>query len=306
VTERGGWLRHAAEAGRIAADRGDLWLPGALGALPYLAWLPLLLTVAGAPRTSDFAFLGAGLFSSDLFPLNVLLIATLAALGVLVAFLVAALAEATLLRSGGPATPHRPLTRDLEAVFSVMLVAALPAVGAAAAVVSGVAAVAPGEFGSPDLGVPLALRIALHLVPLLVLLAILAWAGQAVAAVAMRRAVGPESLPIGQAIRAALRDISRHPVRRLGLALVALLADLLAVALAVALLGLLWAPIGDDLRGGELVSPSGLLLLVGFVAIWLAIVLAFGALHVWASTWWSLELGATVEAGRPEAEEARP
>ncbi|HEY8772509.1 MAG TPA: hypothetical protein VIM66_04995 [Candidatus Limnocylindria bacterium] len=305
MTDRGGWLRHAAEAARIAADRGDLWLPGALGALPYLAWLPLLLTVAGAPRTSDFAFLGAGLFSSDLFPLNVLLIATLAALGVLVAFLVAALAEATLLRSG-PGTPDRPLTRDLEAVFSVMLVAALPAVGVAAAVVSGVAVVAPGEFGSPDLGIPLALRIALHLVPLLVLLAILAWAGQAVAAVAMRRAMGPESLPIGQAIRASLRDISRYPVRRLGLALVALLADLLAVALAVALLGVLWAPIGDDLRGGELVSPSGLLLLVGFVAIWLAIVLAFGALHVWASTWWSLELGATVEAGQPEAEEARP
>jgi len=305
MTDRGGWLRHAAEAARIAADRGDLWLPGALGALPYLAWLPLLLTVAGAPRTSDFAFLGAGLFSSDLFPLNVLLIATLAALGVLVAFLVAALAEATLLRSG-PGTPDRPLTRDLEAVFSVMLVAALPAVGVAAAVVSGVAVVAPGEFGSPDLGIPLALRIALHLVPLLVLLAILAWAGQAVAAVAMRRAIGPESLPIGQAIRASLRDISRYPVRRLGLALVALLADLLAVALAVALLGVLWAPIGDDLRGGELVSPSGLLLLVGFVAIWLAIVLAFGALHVWASTWWSLELGATVEAGQPEAEEARP
>lgn len=305
MTDRGGWLRHAAEAARIAADRGDLWLPGALGALPYLAWLPLLLTVAGAPRTSDFAFLGAGLFSSDLFPLNVLLIATLAALGVLVAFLVAALAEATLLRSG-PGTPDRPLTRDLEAVFSVMLVAALPAVGVAAAVVSGVAVVAPGEFGSPDLGIPLALRIALHLVPLLVLLAILAWAGQAVAAVAMRRAIGPESPPIGQAIRASLRDISRYPVRRLGLALVALLADLLAVALAVALLGVFWAPIGGDLRGGELVSPSGLLLLVGFVAIWLAIVLAFGALHVWASTWWSLELGATVEAGQPEAEEARP
>jgi hypothetical protein len=305
MSGRGGWLGHAVEAARIAADRGDLWLPGALGALPYLAGLPLLLTVAGTPRASDFAFLGAGLFSSDLFPLNVVLIATLAALGVLVAFLVAALAEATLLRSGGPPT-DRPLTRDLEAVFSIMLVAALPAVGVAAAVVSGVAAVAPGEFGAPDLGVPLVLRIALHLVPLLVLLAILAWTGQAVAAVAMRRAVGPESVPIGEAVRGALRDISHHPVRRLGLALVALVADLLAVVLAVALLGLLWAPIGEDLRGGELLSPSALLLLVGFVAIWLAIVLAFGALHVWASIWWSLELGATPEMRRPEAEEARP
>src|SRR5437773_11310121 len=117
-----------------------------------------------------------------------------------------------------------------------MLVAALPAVGVAAAVVSGVAVVAPGEFGAPDLGIPLALRIAGHLVPLLVLLAIVAWLGQAVAAIAMRRVVGQESLPIGGAIRAALRDITRHPVRRLGLALPAPLADLLAVVLALAIL----------------------------------------------------------------------
>jgi len=305
MSERDGWLGRAAEAARIAADRGDLWLPGALGSLPYLAWLPLLLTVAGAPRTSDVAFLGAGLFSSDLFPFNLVLIATLAALGVLVAVLVAALAEASLLRSGEPAVV-RPLIHDVEAVFSVMLVAALPSVGAAAAVINGVIAVAPGEFGSPDLGVPLALRIALHLVPLLVLLAVLAWLGQAVAAIAIRRAVARHALPVGKAIRAGLHDIARHPLRRLGLALVALLADLLAVVLAVVVLGALWAPIGADLRGGHLISPSALLLLVGFVAIWLAIILAFGALHVWVSTWWSLELGATVDVGRTEAEEARP
>jgi uncharacterized membrane protein len=79
-----------------------------------------------------------------------------------------------------------------------------------------------------------------------------------------------------------------------------------AVVLATALLGVLWAPIAAALRGGQLVSPSALLLLVGFVAIWLTIVLAFGALHVWVSLWWSLELGARVEAGQPAAQEARP
>jgi len=54
------WLRNAGASARIAADRGDLWLPGALGALTYLAWLPLVLTVAAAPRQSDLAFLGSG------------------------------------------------------------------------------------------------------------------------------------------------------------------------------------------------------------------------------------------------------
>lgn len=300
----GGWFSNAGTAARVAADRGDLWLPGALGALSYLAWLPLVLTVAAAPRTSDLAFLGASLFSSALFPFNLLLIATLAALGILVACLLAAFAEASLLRAAGLGTPGRSMTRELEATFSVMLVAVLPAVAVAAALISAAAAVAPAEFGAPDFGVPLALRIALRLVPLLAGLALLAWLGQALGAVAIRKAVGPGALPVGDALRVALRDLIQHPGRRLGLALTALIADLLAVALALALLRVLWAPIAAELAGGQLVSPSALLLLVGFVAVWLTVALAFGALHVWVSTWWSLELGANREATSPEAQEA--
>jgi hypothetical protein len=305
VSGNGGWLRNAGIAARIAADRADLWLPGALGALSYLAWLPLVLTVATAPRTSDLAFLGASLFTSELFPLNLLLIATLAALGILVACLLAAFAEASLLRAAGLGTPGRPMARELEATFSVMLVALLPAVAVAAALISGAAAVAPAEFGAPDLGVPLALRIVLRLAPLLAGLALLAWLGQAFGAVAIRNAVGPAALPVGDALRAALRDLIRHPVRRLGLALTVVVADLLAVALAVALLRVLWAPIAVALAGGHLISPSALLLLLGFVAIWLTVTLAFGALHALASIWWSLELGADREATSPEAQEAR-
>ena len=108
-----GWLRSAGLAARVAADRGDLWLPGTLGALTYLAWLPLVVTVAAVPRTSDLAFLGAGLLSSGLFPLNVLLIAVLGALGVLIACLLAALAEASLLRAAGLGTPGRSMTQEL-------------------------------------------------------------------------------------------------------------------------------------------------------------------------------------------------
>lgn len=301
----GSWLRHAGEAARVAADRGDLWLPGALGSIAYLAWLPLMLTVAVPPRTSDLAFLGASLFSSELFPLNVLLIATLVALGVVVACLLAALAEAALLRAAGLGTPDRSMTRELEVTFSVMLVAVLPAVAVAAALISGVAAVAPAEFGAPDLGTPLLLRIAGRVAPLLVAFVILAWLGQAVGAVAIRRAVGPAALPVGAALRAAARDLIGHPLRRLGLALVSFAADLLAVVLAAALLRVIWAPIASELGAGRLISPSALLLLVGFVAIWLAIILAFGALHAWVSTWWSLELGGEEAVARSGAQEAR-
>lgn len=305
MSPHGRWLGNAAVAARVAADRGDLWLPGTLGALTYLAWLPLVITVGAAPRTSDLAFLGAGLISSELFPLNVLLIAALVALGILIACLLAALAEASLLRASGLGTPGRSMARELEVTFSVMLVAVLPAVAVGAALISGVAAVAPAEFGAPDLGAPLALRIALRLAPLLAAFALLALLGQAFGAVALRRAVGLRALPVGEAVKAALRDLVHQPVRRLGLALTSFLADLLAVVLAVALLRVLWAPIGADLAGGHLVSPAALLLLVGFVAIWLAVILAFGALHVLFSTWWSLESGALGGEAAPEPMEAQ-
>ncbi|MEX0625714.1 MAG: hypothetical protein WD402_04135 [Chloroflexota bacterium] len=299
------WVGNAAVAARVAADRGELWLPGALGALTYLAWLPLVLTVAAPPRTSDIAFLGAGLIGSELFPLNLILIAALAALGVLIACLLAAFAEVALLRAQGLGTPDRSMTRELEVALSVTLLAVLPAVAVGAALVSGAAAVAPAEFGAPDLGAPLALRIALRLAPLLAAFALVAWLGQAFGAVALRKAVGPGAMPVGDALKSAGRDLFRRPMRLLGLALTSFLADLLAVALAVALLRVLWAPISVELAGGQLVSPAALLLLVGFVAIWLAVTLAFGALHVLVSTWWSLEVGTSGWEARPEAQEAQ-
>ena len=300
------WFGNAAAAARVVADRGDLWLPGALGALPYLGWLPLVVTVGAFPRTSDLAFMGAGLISSSLFPLNVILISIVAALAVLVACLIASLAEASLLRAQGLGTPNRSLAREVEVTFSVMLLAVLPAVAVGAALVSGVAAVAPAEFGAPDLGIPLAVRIALRLAPLLAAFILLTLLGQAFAAAALRRAIGADAGPVGEAAKAALGDLLHNPLRRFGLAVAAFVADLGALALAVALLRVLWAPIGADLGSGDLVSPTALLLLVGFVAIWLAVILAFGALHVMFSTWWSLETGALPGEAAPEAMEAQP
>jgi hypothetical protein len=306
MSARGGWLENAAGAARVAGGRADLWLAGALAALPWLGWLPIVVTVGAAPRTSDLAFMGADLLSSSLFPLNVILISIVAALAVLVACLLASLAEASLLRAQGLGTQDRPMVREVEATFSVMLLGVLPAVAVGAALVSGVAAVAPAEFGTPDLGIPLAVRIALRLAPLLAAFIVLTLLGQSFAAVALRQAVGADAVPVGEAAKAALRDILRHPVRRLGVAITAFVTDLVAVALAVAVLRVLWAPIGADLGGGDLVSPTALLLLVGFVAIWLAVILAFGVLHVLFSTWWSLETGALPGEAAAEAMEAQP
>ena len=301
-----GLLRSAGAAAAAAADRPQLWLPGSVGSLAYLAWLPLPAAVAPPPRASDFAFLGARLLSSGSFPWNVVLLAALGGAAVLLGCLIAALAEAALLRATGRGTPGRSLVREMEVAFSVLVVAMLPCVAMLAALVSGIATVAPAEFGAPDVGGPLLMRIAAHLLPLLVGLAVVVLVCQALGAVALRRAVGPGAVPVGAALKAGMRDVAAQPARRIGVAGVSLLADLLTLVLAVALLRVLWAPISVELAAGQLVSPHALLLLVGFVAVWLALVLAFGALHAWVSGWWSLELGQAGELARPEAQEAHP
>lgn len=300
------WFERAAAAARTAAEGSDRWLAGSLGSLTYLAWLPLLLTVAALPRTSDLAFIGARLFSSGAFPWNVFLLAALATIAVLVACLVGALAEATLLRGAGSGTPRRSLTRETEVAFSILLIAVLPTIAALAVLALGIAAVAPAEFAAPDIGGPLWARIAGHLVPILVVVAALLVVGQAIGAAAMRRAIGPDAVTVAAALRGAWRDLIGHPVRRIGLSLAATLSDLLAAALAFALLRVIWAPIAVELDAGRLLSPRALLLLIGFVAIWLVLVLALGVLRAWVSAWWSLELTGTAATGRAQVQEANP
>ena len=305
MSRQRGWLGNAAAAANLTAGRADAWLAGSLCALGYLAWLPLLVTVAGLPSRSDLAFAGARLFSSGSFPLNVLLLGSLAALLLLVGCLVAALGDAAILRSTGRGT-HRSLTHDTEAAFGIVLLAALPAVATLAAIAIGIAIVAPGEFGAPDLDGPLLLRIAAQLLPLWLVLVATVLVGQAFGAVTMRRAIGVEEGTLTSALRAGLGDLVRNPLRRLGVAATGTAADLLAIALALALLRVLWAPIRVELAGGGLLSPGVLILLVGFVATWLAIVLLFGALHAWISNWWSLELGPAADEVGPPALEVGP
>jgi hypothetical protein len=52
----------------------------------------------------------------------------------------------------------------------------------------------------------------------------------------------------------------------------------------------LWVPIARSLSAAQLGTPATPLLLVGFVAIWLCLLLASGALHAWTSGWWLTEL----------------
>jgi hypothetical protein len=304
MNRSGGWLGNASMAAQRIGGRPDLSIYGILIALPFLGWLPLLLSVVPPVRASDLAFLGAGFFSSSLFPWNVVLLAVIATFLMLAATFLAALGEAGLLGANADPPGARSPVRAAEVAFSVLTAAALPAIAVIAALVSAAAAVSPDEFGLPDLGVPLWLRIVSHLVPLVVAFAAVTIAGQAVGAAALRRAIGPHCQSIGASLRDGVGDVIRHPARLIGLAVVSTVADLVAIGLATAILRVLWAPIGPELASGSLVNPRAVVLLVGFVAIWLATVMALGALRAWVSIWWSLELGREIPEPRREVQEA--
>ena len=73
---------------------------------------------------------------------------------------------------------------------------------------------------------------------------------------------------------------------------------------------MLWIPIGSALDGGRLATPGTLLLLLGFVAIWLGLLLVAGAVHVAVSAWWAIEQARhgreIARAGVPPVEGAPP
>ncbi len=291
------WLRRAGRAANLVSDRAGLCLPGAVAALAYLGWLPLVLAVAPFPRTSDLVFLGAGLVTSSIFPFNVLLIAAALAVIVLAACGAAALGEAAVQRGLADEPPSDPLWDDTTSIYAIVLVAAMPVGIAVAALAIALAGIAPDQLTTPDIGGSLAVRVLSALGPFLVALAVVLLLGQALGAAAMRHATGKRRLRLGAALWVGMGDLLRRPARRLGIAFTTALVDLLALALTVVLLHTLWAPIGQDLAAGRLASPTTMVLLFGFVTIWLATVLAGGALHAWGTAWWSLELAPTVAEG---------
>jgi hypothetical protein len=289
------WLHRGVHAAQVAADRADLWPAGALAWLSYLGWVPLLVVVAG-PDPNDLSFIGVSLYASSAFPANVIALAAAAVGGFAILCLVAGVAEMALLQRAAPAAEPSPLARASLTAFTVILLASLPAVGAVSVLLLGAMAVAPTEFQSPDIGTPILVRMAAELWPFVAVFLLALLAGQAFGGVALRRTRAGAEVPVTSVLAAAGRDLLSRPGSRLGVAAAGLLLDAVVLLLTLGLLRVLWAPIGAALAAGRLASPDTLLLLLGFVAIWLALLLAAGAVHVTISAWWAIELA---RSGRP-------
>jgi hypothetical protein len=287
------WLRRGAAAAALASHRSDLWAAASLAALAYLGWLPLLLAVA-PPQVPDVAQLAVRMASASIFPLNVVVLCVALVLAFMLLCLLAALGEVAILDRLRP-VPGAGQVRGQSTLtaLAVILVASVPASLAAAWLLVGAVEVGPAVYSAPGSAASVPARLAAMLAPQLAVLIVAVIAGQAIGGFALRRAILARGSGTGDtsiaSLRGAVRLIGRRPLPWLGVALVACLKDAVLLGVSWGLLAILWRPIGEAIGPGLLDSPQVLVLLVGFVAIWLSLLLVAGALHAFISAWWLAE-----------------
>ena len=285
------WREAAVEAARFVSARPELWVPGALAWLSCVGWLPFLVAVVRPPSVAELTFLGARTVTSGAWPWNAVLMGAVIVTIVLAAFTLTAIANAVLIAQ---LESRASASSDAARLLAVNLVAALPAVFAVLVVLLAAAVIAPREFNAPDPASGPVLRTLTSLTPYLVLLGVTVVAGGALAAVAGRlvlRARGGLSRALRSAPSVTLGASSTIH------AIAACAIQLAFLGFSTLLLAVLWAPIGVRLDGGGEIEVAIGLLLVGFVAIWLCLILAGGALHAWSAATWS-RLLATDASGR--------
>lgn len=272
------WLANSGRAARVAIDRSDLWFAGAVVAFAGAGWIVLLGTVAATPDAADGAGFGLQLAASPWWPWNLLVLIVAVVSGLASLLLVIAFGEVAILMSlADPVTDDPPPTvpRAMQALSLPALV-----VGLVAVVVGWL--MAPGVFGlvtGPSGDVPFVVRAVQSAWPYLVVLGILIVLAQAWGAARVHRRTRPPDGAFGRG-RPWL-------VAQAGVTLLAFLAFQLFTAITLAVL---WQPLQIRLAGDGLAEPTTLVLLLGFVWIWLVLLIMAGVVQAWISAWWEVEL----------------
>jgi hypothetical protein len=234
-------------------------------------WIVLLATVAAQPSASGLAGFGLQLAAGPWWPWNGVVLVVAVASGIGTLLLAVAFGEVAMLMG---LTAGRPESRpsSVPRAAGVLAMAALPVV--ALVVLLGWLAV-PGVVTS-SASSPLWLL----LVPVAVAIVV----AQAFGAAVLR-------LPRREGL-AAVRDRGPRLVLQAAITMTAFVAGQLLTAVV---LGLLWRPLATRLADVGPVEPSTATLLLGFVWIWLVLVIVAGVGQAWTAAWWSAELDA--EAG---------
>jgi hypothetical protein len=280
------WLAAAGAAFVRVADGPSLWMAGGLAWLTTVGWIPFVVAVVRPPTVAEITYLGSGFWTSGLWPLNVILLAAAAVAAVVLALALASAGNAVL---HAFAAGRRASTIDAGRLLIAALMGAVPVAVCLLMVAVATIAVGPTEFNRPGADSSPLLRLAGRVAPLLVFGAVVAIAASTLAGVAGRAAVSGRSVARGVSdAPALLRRAGRAGLWHLGVS-IAIGAGYLA--LGGLLLAVLWAPIRAGFESGAGPDLSSGLLLVGFVAIWLCLVLAGGAVHAWASVTATILLG---------------
>jgi hypothetical protein len=295
-----GWLSAASGGVDDVADRPGLWLPAALGWIGTVGWIPLVAGVARPPTTAELTYAGQAIFSSGSWPWNAVALGVAAVGVLLVAVSLATYGDASLIRrlAGRPG----PSLDQVEGAAAVQLLAVAPAVAVLIAASTSLVVIGPQEFNAPSGSLPPVVRVALRLWPYLVAAAVLLLAGSAWGAAAVRLSLATDRFG-ASAVAAPRRLLEAAPASAVQ-ALAGPGVGVVYVVVATALLRVLWAPIEVQLRSG--IDAAPLVLLVGFVAIWLCLVLGGGALRAWSCATWSRLLAAEPPSDRQPTTRERP
>jgi hypothetical protein len=276
------WLGGGLAAARVATGRADLWVPGAMVSFAFAGWAVFLAVVSSPPDEGDALFVGVGLAASPWWPWNVvaLLAAVLSGLGTML--LAVAFGEVALLmrlsdeRHGVPLSVPRAAGRlGLAAVPVLILASVLLWVSAPAFL---------DAFGDPDPSTPYLVRVIGITWPALLALAAAASVAQAWGALALRLP-WPVALP-------TLRHRAHRVIPQ---AMLTMAVFLVGQLLTVVALSAVWDPLSGRLAEGGLSEPSTAVLLLGFVWIWLLLVILAGVVQAWISAWWTEELAPRAE-----------
>lgn len=295
-----GWVAAASGAVDDVAERPGLWLPAALGWIGTVGWIPLVAGVARPPTTSELTYAGQAIFSSGAWPWNAVALG-IAAVGVLlIALSLAAYGDASLIRHLAGRRP--PSLADVEGAAAVQLVAIAPALVVLIAASTTIVVIGPQEFNAPSGTLPPAIRVALRLWPYLAAAVVLVVAGSAWGAAAARLGLATDHF--GRSALAAPRRLLEAAPGSVTQGVVGPLISLVYLVVASVLLRVLWAPIEVQLGSG--IDAAPLLLLVGFVAIWLCLVLGGGALRAWSCATWSRLLAVEPSTDQQPATRERP
>jgi hypothetical protein len=280
-----GWPTGALAAARVASDRADLWLPGSLPPFAAVGWIVLLLTVGPLPDAAGVTGLGLQILSSPWWPWNIVALVVAIAAGLATLLLVVAFGEVALLLGLSDESAADP-PPSVPRAMGVIALAALPVLAVAATFAWLAAPAVVDAVLTPDPSTTPPVRVISVTWPFLLALAAVIVAAQAFGAAALRTG------------RRGLRATGRRVPRLLPQAGVTTGVFVMGQLATAGTLALLWRPLDARLAEGGLGQPTTVILLVGFVWIWLVLVILAGVVQAWTSAWWNavLDAGSGVES----------